>query len=387
MDNHPNPIDFDPEEARKEAEAFARFGYMLDRLTPRALITPGIVILNCLIFAIMVATGVSAVNPGADALIKWGANFGPRTMRGEEWRLVTCMFLHIGLLHLALNMWCLYGVGQLLERLVGPVGFLLLYLLSGVGGSLASCGWAPTNISAGASGAVFGVYGALLGVYLRAKATIPVEVLKSHRSSTTAFLLYNLAFGFFIPSIDMAAHLGGLFCGFLCGLALGHPITPQGAARRTFRNVATLLAGALLLGTTFYFVRERVQHAPESLDAALLRELKSIDEIQDHVSEVFADAWQEFTERRIGDAQLLEIVENDVLPPWHESRQRFSKLHVVPEKQKAFEQIKHYQELREESWELLCQALRKEDPQMMEQFMKKMQETNQLIKESRGDAP
>ena len=98
--------------------------------------------------------------------------------------MLTCAFLHFGIIHLAFNMWVLWQLGDLVERLVGNIGFLVLYIISGVGGSLASLLWNPMVISAGASGAVFGVGGALMGFILLRRDTIPAEVLKHLRAGS-----------------------------------------------------------------------------------------------------------------------------------------------------------------------------------------------------------
>ena len=95
-------------------------------------------------------------------MLDWGANFGPMTMNGQWWRLVTCMFLHFGIIHLAMNMWILWGLAQVVERLVGSTGFAIAYMASGIAGSIASLAWYPVGVSAGASGAVFVTAAALL---------------------------------------------------------------------------------------------------------------------------------------------------------------------------------------------------------------------------------
>src|SRR5262249_1594073 len=228
-------------------------------------VTMTILAANVVVFGMMVANGVDLMEPDAETLLRWGANYGPRTTHGQWWRLLTCTFLHFGILHLLFNMWCLVGVGQLVERLVGTVGFLLLYLVAGLGGSLTSLGWSPTVVSAGASGAIFGVYGALLGVYLRAGRTLPPELLTQYKGSTLSFLGYNLIFGFLVPGIDMAAHIGGLVSGFCCGFALGGPIGSAAVPRRLARNVSVGLVGGLVLAVTFLLLRERVAQIPDML--------------------------------------------------------------------------------------------------------------------------
>ncbi len=210
------------------AEATLRWHADLRRLTPNALVTPVLVAINVIVFLAMAAAGARPFDPSVDTLIAWGANFGPITFSGgEQWRLLTCAFLHSGVGHLAFNMFCLVGVGLLTERMFGSVGFLLTYLISAVVGSLVSVTWAPNLVSVGASGAVFGVFGAFFAACSRSDGTIPKPALVASRANMGKLLAINLAFGVFVPNIDLAAHVGGLVCGLVCGLLLGH-VTIEG---------------------------------------------------------------------------------------------------------------------------------------------------------------
>ena len=127
----------------------------------------------------MLAAGADLMNPNPAIHIRFGSNFGPLTWTGEEWRLLTSAFLHFGLIHIALNMFALYQGGALVERLFGSTRFALIYLLSALSGSVASGWWDPLRNSAGASGAIFGVYGALLAFMVVRRADIPPSMLKS----------------------------------------------------------------------------------------------------------------------------------------------------------------------------------------------------------------
>ncbi len=236
-----------PDPGSAPPAALVEFQRSLAVLTPRVYVTPALILTNVLVFVLMVASGLSPTGPAAPDMLRWGANFGPSTVAGEWWRLLTCTFLHFGVLHLAFNMWALTGAGPLVERMVGNVGFLLTYLVAGLGGSLASLFWNPTLISAGASGAVFGVYGALLGLLLRQHGSVPREALVQLRGSGLAFLGYNLVFGLTVPNIDTAAHLGGLVAGFLGGVVLSQPFTPDALAGRAARNLAVSGLGALVV--------------------------------------------------------------------------------------------------------------------------------------------
>ena len=167
---------------------------------------------------------------GSPVLLKLGANHAPLVMQGEAWRLVAAMFLHGGLLHIGLNMFALYQAGQIVERLFGAGGFLLLYLGAGIAGNVASMWWNPQAVSVGASGAVFGVYGALLA-YLRAQpGSMPMSVFNQIRSSTLAFIGYSLFAGVALPGIDNGAHVGG------SALRHGYRLRPGAAAG--FRPIA-----------------------------------------------------------------------------------------------------------------------------------------------------
>lgn len=177
-------------------------------------ITPIIINLNILLFAIMVISGVNILEPDNESLIKWGANLRSVTLEGEWWRLLTSCFLHIGIVHLLLNVYALLYIGLLLEPHLGKSRFLAAYILSGIGGSVASLYWHDLTISAGASGAIFGLY----GVFLAMLTTNLIE--KSARRtlivSIAFFVGYNLINGL-QGNIDNAAHIGGLLLGIIIG--------------------------------------------------------------------------------------------------------------------------------------------------------------------------
>jgi rhomboid protease GluP len=200
---------------------------------------------NCAVFLVMAFSGVSTTNPTALQLLQWGADNGGRVLQyGEWWRLVTSTFVHVGVIHLATNMWCLWNLGLLGEPLLGPIGTLAVYLLTGVAGNLLSVAVNPdlpmgphSVVGAGASGAVFGLAGVLI-VLLKSKLLpVPELELKRLRRSVIYFAVLNFVLGastLLIPSvirIDNMAHLGG----FLSGLALGVPLVPRiGSARPDF---------------------------------------------------------------------------------------------------------------------------------------------------------
>jgi membrane associated rhomboid family serine protease len=182
--------------------------------------TWGLLAANLIVFAAMVQAGVSPVNPEVHQLIAKGANFGPKTIGdGEYWRLITAGFVHIGILHLLMNMICLWGLSRQLERFFGAITTISVYLLTAVGGSLLSLSYDPYRVSAGASGAVFGITGTLVAYLYYGKHDLTAIERRAELRSTVQFALINLFLGL-QANIDNMAHLGGLVTGVLIGVAL-----------------------------------------------------------------------------------------------------------------------------------------------------------------------
>ena len=255
---------------REQTEA-ADFVRRLFEATPRTWVTTALVVLNLGVLAVMVASGVSPMDPDGEDLVRFGADFGPLTASGQWWRLLSSTFVHIGLLHVGLNMWALWQSGRLAERFFGHGAYLFLYLASGIGASVTSLLWRPTGLSAGASGSIFGVFGGLLAVFLLHRKAIPPVLFRDLSKSTITVVAYNVLYGMSVSGIDNAAHLGGLASGFVLGLCLQRPLPSpavEGARRsdpaedsprrffRTLPVLALVVAGALV-------AKRRVDASPE----------------------------------------------------------------------------------------------------------------------------
>lgn len=222
----------------------------------------------------MVLSGVSILNPTVDQLMHFGAdNAGNVMVLGQWWRIVTAMFVHVGILHLATNMWCLWNLGLLAEPLMGSWGVLAVYILTGASGNLLSTdlNWLfPLRdgasigfpAGAGASGAVFGIAGALIVLLKSSLLPVPPIELKRLRRSVIYFAVLNLVLGIGISggnlflhsglNIDNWAHLGG----FGCGLLFAAPMVPRiGSPRPLFvrrLRIAILAVVCLLVLFGFY---------------------------------------------------------------------------------------------------------------------------------------
>ncbi|HVW79188.1 MAG TPA: rhomboid family intramembrane serine protease [Alloacidobacterium sp.] len=198
--------------------------------------------INCLVFLGMLFSGVSIVSPTPEQLLIWGADYGPYVLLlGEWWRLLTATFVHVGIIHLATNMWCLWNLGLLGEPLLGPFGMFAAYILTGIGGNLLSTavhpgvpGGSGGIVGAGASGAVFGLAGVLILLLKSPLLPLPRIEVQRLRKSVIWFAVLNFVIGAgtwiarTALQIDNMAHLGG----FLSGLAFALPLVPRIGSRR-----------------------------------------------------------------------------------------------------------------------------------------------------------
>lgn len=184
-------------------------------------VTVVLILINILVFLAVEFTGLSQ---DARHMLDWGAAYTPMIVgNGEYYRIFTCMFLHFGIEHLANNMLVLFVLGSRLERVTGSFKFLAVYLIGGIGGNILSLVMELRSgdyaVSAGASGAVFAVMGAMIYVVLRNKGWLG-DLSMRQILVMAAFSLY---FGFTSSGVDNAAHLGGLAVGFVLAVILYHP--------------------------------------------------------------------------------------------------------------------------------------------------------------------
>lgn len=220
-------------------------------------VTTGIVGLNVLVYLAMTFSGVSALEPTTPDLLKWGALSGIQTLYGQPWRILTSNYVHIGLLHIALNMWCLWNLGALAERVFDRWTYFLTYTVCGLAGSIVSLWFHPIGVGAGASGAIFGLAGALITALYLAHLPIHPQALKATMKSLLSFAGYNLFFGSVVRGIDNSAHIGGLLSGLILGAALAPHLTSPREERNSWRSWI-FIAAALVLAVGFRIVKHAV---------------------------------------------------------------------------------------------------------------------------------
>lgn len=246
--------------AREDAAAFSA---EMNRIAPtKPVITWTIIAICTAVFVVEILKGAGFDTMSPDLAIRLGANYGPQTMSGQWWRLFTSMFLHFGFFHLAMNMYCLWALGSLAERLMGRAAYLVLYIGSGLCGGLLSLAVHPQLVSAGASGAVFGISGGLITYLALKKAPLSFERAKKQLTSLGIFIGYNFIYSL-KPGVDMMAHAGGLVSGLAIAAALPRflnvpsaeitpaPIEENSSINKRITQVAIACAIVVLAGAFF----------------------------------------------------------------------------------------------------------------------------------------
>lgn len=246
-----------------------------------------LIALNILYFIIVEFNGGSM---DTETLVKYGAKYNPLIMDGEWWRIITSMFMHIGFVHLAMNMLALYYLGTAVEQIFGSKRFIGMYMFAGIGAGLASFAFS-SSISAGASGAIFGLFGVLLYFGLIHKKLF----FQTMGSSILTIIAINLVFGFTVPMVDNSAHVGGLITGFIAASVIQLP----GQGNRKIRQLgmgATAVGLAILLWVGF-----------NSGANAVIYELSEIEQLQDE--QEFEEVIERTTELlNEGDAHTAQIL-------------------------------------------------------------------------------
>lgn len=314
------------------------FRQTLDAATPVAWVTPILIALNVVVFAALAFAGAGVLQPNPETLIRWGSNFGMRTIDGQWWRLLSSIFLHFGLLHLLLNMWVLWGVGRLVERLYGNWVFVFLYLCAGAAGALTSVAWDPLKNSAGASGAIFGILGACLAFLLHRDMKVPNKIIRAHGLSTLAFVLFSLISGVMQTGIDNAAHVGGFLVGVVLGWVLARPLD-MARASMPKRKSTVAFAVILVIAITGFWqmhalrssqsVPERFWLAHDWFLTGQVRALRTENDIQ-----------ARRIAGNISSAEIAEKFEHVLIPFWSEADSRLlNEPESDDEKMRQFSQL------------------------------------------------
>jgi rhomboid protease GluP len=231
-------------------------------------VTYSIIAINVLLFIIMAINGAGLFVPEGTVHIGWGSNFSALTLSGDWWRLFTNIFIHFGIIHLLMNMYCLYSISIYLEPMLGKIKFITAYVCTGILASVVSLWWHKTGVnSAGASGAIFGMYGVFLAMLI--SKLVPEAIRQQLLKSIGIFIFYNLVYGM-KSGVDNAAHIGGLLSGFMIGYCLV-PVIKKEREQQSMPWVPAAVASLTVVVSFFYLQQNAV---PANQRMAILEQLK-----------------------------------------------------------------------------------------------------------------
>jgi rhomboid protease GluP len=298
-----------------ELPVLAAFERRLRAATPWTPVTITVAVLNVTVFTVMALSYHRLREFNPDVLMRWGAAYAPRTLTGEWWRTVASVFLHGGLGHLAANLCFLLLIAPLVERLLGPVRFAVVYLFAGLGGGLLALGWFPSGVMVGASGAVCGVYGALMGCYLGGLRTIPLRIFGRHAGLLVVYTGATVLLDYLDLKKSLIPHLGGLLFGFAGGLLFGHVLRPRPAWWRACHVVLATAACGVLIAATVGGVRACLRKPVQ-----LLARYDAIRDRERALLGRFEDGVRRWEEGDMSDTELRLLLQYQLIPEWDRAR-------------------------------------------------------------------
>ena len=341
----------------------------------RSPLTHGLLLLNLLMFMAMLSQGAGLWHTANGVPLAWGANFGPATQDGQWWRLFTATFIHFGVVHLGMNLWALRDVGRLVERLYGPWRFATLYVASGILGNLLSLVVQGNQaVSGGASGAIFGLYVALLVFLWRERRQVMPSEFRWLFGGASVFTVLMLGMGWVIPGIDNAAHCGGLLAGALLAQVSARPWMAHSPKNRLSQGLALLV---LLAGSGWL-----AGHIPAP-SYLFHEELKAREAIQNftladqRITQQWGEILNTAPRQRLTFEQLAGRIESTVTAGYEHSFEQL--VAATPESQApsaaALGSLQAYALQRAQSSRDLADGLRTQDTEKIRQALRQAQKT------------
>lgn len=337
--------------------------FLLTRIAFRApvpLMTRVLIGLNVLVFVFMLFGGAGFWHSPNTVQLTWGANFAPATADGQWWRLGTAMFLHFGALHLGMNMLALWDGGKLVERMFGGVRFLAIYLISGVAGNLLSLVVQGNDaVSGGASGAVFGIYGALLIYVWFARHQMQTVEFRWLFGGALAFSALTIAMGYIIPGIDNSAHIGG----FVTGVAMAALLLPglsNNPSRRELSLVQWLMGTAWVIALCWLLTHLPTPKYLWQQELAIQKQVQKLNLIDQQAQRKWQQIMLEGREGNVTFDDMASQIDAQVATPYEESFEKLSALSDDPKLPSAalLEEAKAYALKRSEASKAAADQLR-----------------------------
>jgi membrane associated rhomboid family serine protease len=343
--------------ATHPAKAEDPFSVLLRERTRWVVATPLLIAVHVVVFVMMLSAPGALGDP--QTAIEWGANFAPRTTNNEWQRLLLSTFIHAGPLHLIATIAGLLPLGLILERSVGRITFAAVYLGAGLTASVVSL-WttAPTSVTYGPSGAVFGIYGLLLATLIwavieRPAVSIPLPVIKRVAAAAVPFFLYSAL----TDSLGRGPELAGFGTGLVSGLLIARGFTREKPVL-TRAAVMTLATAALAIAAAVP-LRGITDFRPH---------LAQITALEERTAGVYDKAVNEFKFGRMPAKRLAAVIDRTILPELQAVRKRIGEIHGVPREQAPLvEAVEAYLRLREQSWRRRSEGLLRSNLKMLQE--------------------
>lgn len=302
-----------------EALRIQEFQRNLQGAAPKLIVTKILVALNIIVYFYVSIRGGDFGSPENQLLMDLGANNGERIFAGEWWRLFTSMFLHGGLTHLAFNMYALWIIGNIVEKLFGEIGYTAIYFVSGIlGGMLSLYNHPPYVVGVGASGAVFGIFGALISYAYFKK--MPHQISGNILKNAALMIVINLAIGFSIPQIDNSAHIGGCIAGIIAAFFIGQDINNVNRPKRKLVSIAVaVFTGALVVLIWKPVAEKNSTNKDERLikfekdQAAIDKAIKDFNELENQKEALITDYLLKFQKGEILPDKMVEIIDSEFI--------------------------------------------------------------------------
>lgn len=321
-------------------------------------ITPILIYLNLLVFLVLIFSGVPFFKPEIQNIIDWGGNYGPMIYEGEYWRLLTSCFVHYGFFYLILNCLALAYVGLLLEPYLKIWNFLATYLFCGIIASLSSLYWNKDLVSAGASGAVFGMYGILFIVLLF--KTLETKINLKLFLSIAIIVAINLVYSF-KDGIDAAAHIGGFASGILFGFVFSIIRKRKDYSMALISSLAT----AIIIGLFMNFQNSKVYIYQ------VIEYEKRMQEFTD-MEKMAMEAYSYVNSPQENRENIIYMIKDRGIYYWNENINlvnELDKLYLPKEIHQQNEKLIEYCQLRISLYELACKKIVENSAQYDEKML------------------
>lgn len=336
---------------------------------PQLRMTPLLIAVSVIVFLAMLFNGAGLWHSQNGVQLAWGANFGPATQDGQWWRLGSALFLHFGLLHISLNMFALWDAGQWVERMYGHIRFAVIYFAAGLVGNLLSLViHAGHAVSGGASGAIFGLYGALLSYLWLERQRIHRGEFRWLFWAAIGFSVATIIFGFLVPGIDNAAHIGGLTTGLLMGVLLVKSEEENRVIRRPGQWASAIALVILMGGMVARIPAPAYRWSDEKQVRQEIGEFLQQDAA---ISRAWESLLLQGRRKGVSFDELADVIESVVVERYEHSFEELSALPQdarLPSAQTA-EHLRNYAEQQRDASRAMVEGLRARDRQQIQKAL------------------